>query len=265
MTERRGNAIVHDVLEYSGTAVMAAIQAGAVESFTSPVLATFDPATYDSKTGFWAGTRISYFGLAYNTKLVADKDVPKTHADLLNPLWKDKMVWGTSDTGRLQFVQNVLIAMGEKDGEAYLKKLSAQNMVQSSASARALVDQVGQGEYPIAVHIYAHHPLISREKGAPLNSSMLEPIDSGLGGIQIAKNGPNPHAAMLLIDFMLSKEGQTIIGDADYFPVNPEVEPGATTRHIVPRYNGMKETVFTPEILFARRDSGLALVEKYFK
>ena len=37
-----------------------------------------------------------------------------------------------------------------------------------SGSARTLVDRVIAGEFPIALNIFAHHPLISKAKGAPV-------------------------------------------------------------------------------------------------
>jgi iron(III) transport system substrate-binding protein len=262
-TERQAKNQQFDAMEYSGTAIVTAIKAGAAESFTSPVLQSdFDPDTYDTQNGFWAGTRTSYFGTAYNTKLVPQ--APTSFEALLDPKWKGKMAWETSDTGRVQFITNVLLTMGEKDGEEYLKKLSAQNVIPSTASARALVDRVGQGEYPIALHIYAHHPLISKQEGAPLDTALMEPIDSGLAGIQLAKDAPHPHAAMLMIDFILGREAQTITRDADYFPVNAKVEPKESMKSIVPRVIGKKERVFRPETLFANRERSHEMVKKYF-
>jgi ABC-type Fe3+ transport system substrate-binding protein len=263
MTERQAKAQQFDLMEYSGTAIMTAIKGGAAESFTSPILKSdFAHDTYDEQHGFWAGTRTSYFGVGYNTKLAPQP--PKTYDDLLDAKWKGKMAWETSDTGRVQFITNVLVTRGDKDGEEYLKKLSAQKITPTTASARALVDRVGQGEWPMALHIYAHHPLISKKEGAPLDSSMLEPIDSGLAGIQFAKDAPHPYAAMLALDYIIGMEGQTQARDADYFPVNTKVPPKEDMKSIVPRIINKKENVFRPEILFEYREKSAALVKKYF-
>ena len=40
-------------------------------------------------------------------------------------------------------------------------------------TARTLVDRVVAGEYAIALNIFAHHPLISKAKGAPVNSKLV--------------------------------------------------------------------------------------------
>jgi iron(III) transport system substrate-binding protein len=39
------------------------------------------------------------------------------------------------------------------------------------------------------------------------------------------KGGPHPNAGKLLVDFLISKEGQQLYADADYLPVDPEVQP----------------------------------------
>ena len=263
--ERRANSVQHDVLEYSGNAVMTAIKADAVESFASPVLAPYGKDFYDAANGLWAGTRISYFGLAYNPKLVAANEVPKTYEDLLNPKWRDKLVWAISETGNVQFVAHMMVWQGDRAGEEYLKKLSAQRIVPFTASSRAMVDRVGQGEYSIALHAFANHPVISKAQGASLDVSMLEPIDSEVAGIQMAKGAPHPHAAMLLIDYVMSQEGQTVMREADYFPTHPQVDPKDNMRGVVPRLLKMKETVFKPETMFERRDQAMSMIEKYFK
>ena len=41
----------------------------------------------------------------------------------------------------------------------------------------------------------------------------------------IPKGVRHPHAALLLADFILSKEGQQILAKADYFPSRADVAP----------------------------------------
>ena len=38
-------------------------------------------------------TRLSYFGIAYNTKLVSKDKLPTNYDGLLDPYWKGKIVW----------------------------------------------------------------------------------------------------------------------------------------------------------------------------
>jgi ABC-type Fe3+ transport system substrate-binding protein len=264
LTERRANRVMGDILESTGGAE-ALIRAGAVEPFYSPSTAGF-PQNYVDPKGMWAASRLDYFGLAYNTRQVSAAEAPKTYDDLLDPKWKGAIAWrADSEVGAILFIAGVIREMGKEKGEAYLKKLAGQRVVNYAGSARALVDRVGEGEYKLALEIYAHHPLISKAKGAPLDTQMLDPAPSALSTIQLARNAPHPNAAMLFIDFALSKEGQEVLRAAQYLSPNPQVDTDPSLRKIIPRLNAMKETVFTPELMFQSRDEANALFNKYFR
>lgn len=51
----------------------------------------------------------------------------------------------------------------------------------------------------------------------------LERVTATNNSIGLAKNAPHPHAAMLFLDFVLSKKGQSIFQAANYLPAHPEV------------------------------------------
>ena len=264
LTERRAGRVMGDVLESTGGAE-ALMKAGAVEPFYSPSAAGF-PKNYVDANGFWAASRLDYFGMAYNTRQVSAAEVPKTYEQLLDPKWKGAIAWrADSEVGALLFIAGIMRSMGKEKGEAYLKRLAAQRPVNYAGSARALVDRVGEGEYKLALEIYAHHPLISKAKGAPLDTQMLDPVPSAVSTIQLAKNAPHPNAAMLFVDFALSKEGQEVLRAAQYLSANPLVDTDPSLRKIIPRLNGMREIVFTPELMFESRDEANALFNKYFR
>ncbi len=263
LAEIRAKNQYGDVIEWGGGTI-AAVKANAVAPFHSPESDAYDKNYWDSARGFWGGTRMSYFGLAYNTRQVAEKDVPKAFDDLLDPKWKDKLAWPIAETGHQTFIANLMISRGQEKAEEYLKKLAQNRIVAFTPAARALVDRVGQGEYPLGVNIYAHHPLISKEQGAPLDVAMQEPIPSNLSSVQLIRGAPHPHAAMLLIDFIMSKKGHEILRDADYLPSRLDVDLPQSLRKIVPGLTKQKETVFTPEALFDSLDKSQALYQKYF-
>lgn len=263
-TEVRAGNVQADVVE-SGNVAGPLQEVGASIPFRSPSAEGYSSGYVDPKNQ-WVATRVSYFGTAYNTKTVPDAQAPKTYDDLLDPKWKGRMSWRAgNDSGAPLFILNVLLKYGDKAGEDYLKKLSAQQVVNYTNSARALVDAVGRGEYDLSLNIFAHHPLISKKVGAPLDVRMMDPIPSNINTIHLVKGVKHPHAAMLLIDFMLSKEGQTVLLEADYQPAHPSVDLDPTLQKILPRVAKMGENVITPEMMFARTQGLNDLFEKYFK
>ncbi len=263
--EVRAKNVMADLVEGTGVGELA-VEAGLTVPFTTP--ATDDlPAMYRDPRGNWASTRVSYFAIAYNTKLVPPDQVPKTYDDLLDPRWKGKIAWriGTS-SGTPLFLTTIRLSRGEDRAKDYFEKLAQQKIINfGSGSARTLVDRVIAGEFPIALNIFAHHPLISKAKGAPVNTQLLEPVPSTAGTMVVPKGVRHPYAAMLLADFILSQEGQAIFAKAEYFPVRPDVAPLETLAPVVPKTAGVKELFVSSEMLNRYYDSSQKIFEERFR
>jgi iron(III) transport system substrate-binding protein len=243
--QRAGNVVV-DLIEGSGVGETA-IQAGFALPFISPRLAEYPESRRDPRH-LWASTRLSYFGVGYNTKLVAPGAPPKTYDELLDPKWKGKLAWRIGQAGGMELMLSTLrIAWGEEKAMAYFRKLKDQQIVNFGiGSARTLVDRVMAGEYPVALNIYAHHPLISAKSGAPVDTQLLDPVTTTSAILVVPKGAKHPHAAMLLADFLLSKEGQSILARAEYFPSHPDVQPLETITKAVPANAGVAEVFINP-------------------
>lgn len=264
LAEARAKSIVADVAE-STSLSEPLIKANVVLPFNSPQLEAY-PADYRDPRRFWGATRFSYFGVAYNTNMIKAADAPKSYEDLLDPKWKGKLAWREgSDSGNLLFITNIIMEMGEQKADAYFQKLAQQKIVNFTGSARTLVNNVMSGEYPMALNIFLHHPVISAQKGAPVAALPLQPVPSLNGTVLFVKGAPNPHAAMLLIDYMLSKEGQATLEAADYLPAHPDASTNAILASIIPKKAGLKENFITPQKLFDLNDKAEDALKKYFK
>jgi iron(III) transport system substrate-binding protein len=263
--ELRASNLVADVIEGTGVGELA-VQAGLAQPVWSPQLADIPDFMRDPRR-LWAPTRMSYFGIAYNTRLVAAGTAPKTYEDLLDPKWKGKMAWpALTPVGAPLFVTNLRLSWGEDKTMAYLQRLRTQGIVNFGAgNPRTLVDRVIAGEYPIALQIFAHHPLISAGKGAPVTAQLLPPVASASGALVVPKGSRHPHAALLLMDFLLSKEGQDILATAEYLPVRRDVDPVAQIAPIVPSRAGVTENFITPENLNAYTESSAKIIEDLFR
>jgi ABC-type Fe3+ transport system substrate-binding protein len=263
--EVRANNVVADVIEGTG-AGEEAVAANIAQPFYAPAEAAF-PEPYRDPNNLWAPTRLSYYSMAYNTRLVPPDKVPKSYADLLDPQWKGRIAWRIgSSTGTPLFITNLRLAWGEEKARAYLDKLKDQKIVNFGAgSARTLVDRVIAGEYAIALNIFAHHPLISKAKGAPVNSQLMDPVPSTAATMSIVKGLHHPYAALLLADYILSKEGQGILAKAEYFPVDPQVPPLASLAPVVPRIAGVPENFVGPDKLIKYTDSSEEIFQQLFR
>jgi ABC-type Fe3+ transport system substrate-binding protein len=248
-----------------GSVAPALKKAGLVQPFRTPEAATY-PKDYTDPDRTWQTIRVSYNGIGYNTKLVSAAAAPKTFEDLLDAKWKGKMVWGKSSaTGAPLFITHTRMVMGEKKAMAYLKKLAKQNIVTIPGSIRSVLDRVVAGEHHIMISAALHHVAISAGKGAPIASTAFEPVIGRMGYVMIMKIAPQPHAAMLFVDFIVSEEGQNILGKAKYLPAHPKVDPLPKMQKIVPRFNGLKQNLMGPDKLGKERKKSRSIYKKLFK
>jgi ABC-type Fe3+ transport system substrate-binding protein len=263
--EMRANNLVGDVIEGTGIGELA-VRAGLAQQIWSPQLAGI-PEKLRDPDHLWVPTRMSYFSIAYNTRLVPTGTEPKTYDDLLDEKWKGRMAWPLlSAIGAPLFVTNLRLAWGDDKAIAYLRRLGTQNIVNFGAgNPRTLVDRVIAGEYAIALQIFAHHPLISAAKGAPVMSQLFPPVASSAGTLVIPKGSRHPHAAALLTDFLLSQEGQQILAAAEYLPVRPDVEPLPQVASIIPARAGVDDNFISPQKLSEYTETSAKIVEEFFR
>jgi iron(III) transport system substrate-binding protein len=264
LAEQRANNVQVDIVESVGVAGTLT-RANALLPFESP-FADAIPERYRDKTKLSAASRLNFFGIAYNTKLVPPGTQPKTYDDLLDPKWKGKLAWREdSVSGAILFITNLLMTRGEAATDAYLKKLVAQEIVSFNGSARTLVNRVIEGEYLIGINIFLHHPVISATEGAPAGAQAMEPVPSVAGTLVIPKGLKHPHAAMLFLDFFISKEGQEVMRDAQYFPVIDSVKPLAQLEPITPSLVNLKENYISDQQLLDYNRKAEALYKEYFR
>ena len=262
--EQRANNPIADVIE--GSLGEDAVAAHATQPFYTPTLDAF-PQAYRDPQNNWIPTRLNYYGLAYNMKMVPADVVPKSYPDLLDPKWKGKMAWPISlCCGDLLFITSLRKAWGEERAMDYFHKLAAQKLVNfASGSARTLVDRVIAGEYPIALQIFAHHPLISAAKGAAVNTQLLDPVPSNAAEVLVPRTLRHPYSALLLIDFLLSVEGQETLAKAEYFPARPDVEALPAIEPVVPAHAGVAENFISPTELYNQSGPSQKIFEQLFR
>jgi len=195
--------------------------------------APFKPASSDNvaalnkdPNGLWIAPALFFLTASVNTDLVKPEEEPKTLEDLLNPKWKGKMAWAgeIGTAGQAGFIGAILDQLGETKGMAYLNKLAAQQITTVPSNARVVMDKVIAGESEIGLGTYNHHAARSKTQGAPIKSIMLEPIVATMPRLTLLKDAPHPNGAKLLIDYLMSAEGQQLFSDAGYIPAASNVQ-----------------------------------------
>jgi len=259
--EARAGKVVGDVFDGIATAPPL-LKAGLVAPFTPSDAGKYPPEMRDPE-GRWNALVVYFLTLGVNTQLVGKDDI-KTAQDLLNPKWKGKIAWSNDPwSGCAVYVGSVLQTMGEDMGMTFLRALAKQDIINVDATDRAILDQVILGQYPIALSIFNHHAEISAQKGAPAAWLKTEPISAPFHSIGLVKNAPHPNAGKLLVDFLLSEEGQKTFASVGYLPAMPSVP--AKVPGLKPEAGGFKANFISPATMSANIDRWIKIKKDLFQ
>lgn len=200
-----------DAFELSSYGLVVLRDQKLLQPFSSPEMSAFDPSAIEPGR-HWISVRESYLGIGYNTGKIGQADAPKSYADLLKPQWKGKMAL----SGSMGTITGWTAALLVSQGEAFVRKLGEQDIRVYQLTGRALANLMISGEVPLSPTIYNSHVADSRKKGAPLAWVVPGPVPVTDTSAALAAKAPHPHAAMLLIDFLLSQEGQELYNQLGY-------------------------------------------------
>jgi iron(III) transport system substrate-binding protein len=205
--ELTASRAIADVVETSPEYISIMLREKMLQEHFSPELSAYDDeAKIKGKISVYAWTnREIYISLGFNSKLIPPADAPKSIKDYLDPKWKGKMSIAGTTTG-VQWVGAILDTMGRE----FLEKLSAQEINVQNISGAALSGLVASGEVPLSPTIFNSNIFTHKQKGAPVEWRPLDPVIAGVGTSGMVLNAPHPHAALLFLDYLHSKEGQQV-------------------------------------------------------
>jgi iron(III) transport system substrate-binding protein len=180
------------------------------------------PAGFKDKNGFYFGMRATLSVIAFNPKIVSEKDAPKTWKDLLNSKWSGKEV--TAHPGYSGIIMNHVLALVNAYGWEYFRDL-AKNKLHIVQSANDPAGVVASGERPVGVNGSEYFYYKTLKQGNPIKIVYpKEGIPLIVSPVAIAKNAPHPNAAKLFTEFIFTKEVQQLLADKEgLYTGHPEV------------------------------------------
>ena len=166
-----------------------------------------DDVKVKGKNGFYyIGHYETYNSLGFNTSMIPPAEAPKTMSDLLNPKWKGKMSIVSTTTGT-RWIGNTLNVMGRE----FLEKMADQEVKVQNMSGAGLAGLVVSGEVPLSPTIFDANIHTAKQKGAPVEWRPLEPVVTTVSYSGLTLKPTHPHAALLFLEYLHSKEGQQLI------------------------------------------------------
>jgi len=219
--EARAGRPQHDVAQFDAFEEWQLQKLGLLENYKSPEVKNY-PAAYKDPDGAWTAMYLNYIVLGYNSKMVKEAELPKKWEDLLQPRWKGAKFAMDRDEG--VWYGGLSEYWGAERADKFMKALALQDP--SMRKGHTLIATLlSSGEFPLGL-VYAHRIEEMKTKGASVDWTPLDPIIVTPNLVAVGKGTAHPNAAKLLIDFLLSVEGQTILQKQQYrTPANPDLPP----------------------------------------
>jgi len=218
LMDKRAGKMVADVLQLNGSDINIFRREGLMQMHVSPETKDWQKGFADPE-GYWNAYYTSNNCWAYNTKMVNEKDVPKSYDDFLDPKWKGNIGFGSSET---EWYEGMMQSMGREKALAFMKRFAGQVKIYNGKTLS--MQMCAAGEFPIVKGIL-HRAVDMIKMGAPIKVIDLPtPTLAGLRVLTLTAGGPHPNAGKLFIDFMLSKEGQETLVKINYHPIRMDVK-----------------------------------------
>jgi iron(III) transport system substrate-binding protein len=220
LTETAANQYFSDVLSVSSMEMGLLKSKNLLQPYDPPEAASYPAATKD-KEKFFTAIYARNFVMGYNTAMVAEKDRPKDWADLLDPKWKGKF---GIDEEEFEWYGTLVDYWGREKAGKFIKALASQQPV--LRRGHSLLSQLlAAGEFPVAL-VFPFEIEQLKRKGAPVEwSNASDPIVTSINVVALSSKAPHGNAGKLLINYILSEEGQTIIKNVSRVPIRPGVKP----------------------------------------
>ena len=159
---------------------------------------------------------VSGFAISYNTQLVKAAEF-KSYWDLLNPKWRGKIVsldardpgFGASELRYVYYHPEL--------GPEYLRRFFGEMDVHLSRDHQQSLDWVGVGKFALCAFCRDGFVTKAKKQGVPVDYVVpnelkeMPRLRGSASAITLVNRAPNPNAAKVFINWLLSRSGQIAV------------------------------------------------------
>jgi len=215
--ERQSGKMVVDVLWHSEVPDFYQLKKeGMLEKYISSETKNVKSTVKDPE-GYFTAARLGTLGIAYNTKKITVP--PKSWQDLLDSRFKGNFGIANPALSGTAFMSIAMIV--NTMGWDYIQKLKI-NGARIGQGSGQVVDDTASGDLKASLGV-DYIVVDKMEKGATIGFFYPKEMLVIPSPVAIIKGTSNRAAAQKFIDFLLSKEGQTIIAASGTLPVRSDV------------------------------------------
>ena len=243
--ERAGGQNLADVLWTSEVPDFYALKSNGLLAPYTPREIKLALNPFPDYDGSFTAVRLGTLGIAYNTDIV--KVPPLSWHDLAKPAYKGLV--GIADPAQSGTAYMSLAMLVSKFGWEYFEKLAA-NGLRTIPDSKQVINDVAEGKLAACLAVdYIARDLMA--KGAPLGLAYPPQMLVVPSPVAVLKNAPHRELARVFVDYLLSKDAQSIIAGEGTLPVRPDVRlperyeglplPASAMRRAIPiNYAGLK-------------------------
>jgi iron(III) transport system substrate-binding protein len=187
-------------------------------------------ARFRSPEGEWVGISGRARVAAYDTRELADADLPGSVLGLADPAWKGRVGWVPTNGSFQAFVTALRRVEGEEGARAWLEAMRANEPRVYEGNGSAL-EAVRAGEIDVALinHYYLMQARAGTGEDYPVANHFFRGGDPGalvnVAGVGILDGAANPAGAVALVDHLLAEEAQAAFaGETFEYPLIDGVE-----------------------------------------
>ena len=254
--ERQAGKLTVDVLWHSEVPDFYQLEKeGGFEKYVSPEAKALESPVKDPE-GSFTPARLGTLGIAFNTKKVSAG--PKDWNDLLDARFKDGFAIANPALSGTAMVSVAMLV--NTFGWEYIQKLKA-NGAKIGAGSGQVVDDTASGDFKAS--LAPDYIAIDKiKKGATMALVYPKEMLVVPSPIAIFKGTPNLKAAQKFVDFLLSKDGQTIVASEGTLPIRADVAVD-TSHGLVKADEAVKRAMKADYIkVMAEKE---AIIEKFTK
>jgi iron(III) transport system substrate-binding protein len=186
-----------------------------------PATLSHTPAKYNSPQGDWVGVSARVSVIVYNPSLIPASQLPTSVMQLADPKYQGKVALAPTETDFQPIVTSVMRTYGQAAALAWLDKIKANAASHTVPDNETLVDEVNRGQVAFGVLNQYYWYRLKAEVGASAMHSQIThfaPRDPGyvvnVSGAAVLKYSKHQAAAQKFLAFLVSKQGEEIIGQA---------------------------------------------------
>jgi iron(III) transport system substrate-binding protein len=185
-----------------------------------PSTLSHTPARFNSPSGDWVGVSGRVSVLIYNPSLISASQLPTHVSQLADAKYKGKLALAPQETDFQPIVTDYDRAYGKSATLTWLKAIYANASGHIYPDNETIADEVNRGAVAFGiVNQYYWYRMRAEIGTANVHSKITHfaPRDPGyvvdISGAAILKSSTHQAAAQKFLAFLVSKEGQSIIGD----------------------------------------------------